>query len=322
MPRELLLLRHGKSDWDVDADDFNRPLKDRGKRGAQRVGVWLLQNRRVPDLIISSPAERALTTAEHCCNSMGIAAMDIEQDRRIYHAHPARLLEVLADCPSTAQRVMMVGHNPGFEQLLLHLADPAPEIPEDGKLMPTAALARLAMPEDWKNLRAGAARLIEMVRAADLPKQFPFPSPNGEELRDRPAYYYTQSSAIPYRKTDKDVEILIVRSRGDRHWVVPKGIVDPGLSPQASARKEAWEEAGVEGHVHDEAIGNYRYPKWGATCEVSVYPMAVSNELPQAEWEENHRGRRWVSAVQAAEMLNQTELAPMILALHKQLMEA
>lgn len=65
MPRELLLLRHGKSDWDTDTDDFNRPLKDRGKRGAQRVGVWLLRQGLLPDLVIASPAERALVTAEN-----------------------------------------------------------------------------------------------------------------------------------------------------------------------------------------------------------------------------------------------------------------
>ena len=54
MPRELLLLRHGKSDWKVDVDDYHRPLKNRGKRGAQRIGVWLSQHGLIPDLILSS----------------------------------------------------------------------------------------------------------------------------------------------------------------------------------------------------------------------------------------------------------------------------
>ena len=319
MPRELLLLRHGKSDWDVDADDFDRPLKDRGKRGAQRVGVWLLKHKLIPDLVISSPAERALVTAEKCCKAMGVTADNIEQDKRIYLAHVERLLEVLADCPSEAGRVMLVGHNPGFEQLLLHLANPAPEIPEDGKLMPTATVARLRMPDDWRALGQGAAQLIELVRASGLPKKFPFPSPNGEEQRDRPAYYYTQSSVIPYRVNENGVEILIVRSSQDKHWVVPKGIADPGLSLQESARKEAWEEAGVEGRVLEEPVGQYSYPKWGATCTVSVYPLQVSRELPQAEWEEHHRGRKWVSAQEAADMLRQTELGPMVLALEQNL---
>jgi phosphohistidine phosphatase len=319
MPRELLLLRHGKSDWDTDTDDFNRPLKDRGKRGAQRLGVWLLKHKLIPDLVIASPAERALTTAEKCCKAMGVAASQIEQDKRIYHADPDRLLEVLANCPPQAQRIMLVGHNPGFEDLLLHLAGPAVEIPEDGKLMPTATIAQLSMPDDWNGLAQGAAKLLQLVRGSSLPKKFPFPSPNGEEQRDRPAYYYTQSSVIPYRIADKGMEVLIVRSSQNKHWVVPKGIADPGLSLQESAGKEAWEEAGVQGRVHEQAIGSYSYPKWGAVCTVSVYPMEVSRELPQEEWEEHHRGREWVPAGKAAELLRQAELGPLVSALEKQL---
>jgi phosphohistidine phosphatase len=83
MTRELLLLRHGKSDWGAGLEDFYRPLKDRGKRGAQRVGVWLARQEWIPDLIISSPAERALVTAEKACKAMGIDASGIRQDKRI-----------------------------------------------------------------------------------------------------------------------------------------------------------------------------------------------------------------------------------------------
>ncbi|MES9976090.1 MAG: histidine phosphatase family protein, partial [Candidatus Thiodiazotropha sp.] len=64
MTRELMLLRHGKSDWSQQLEDFKRPLKDRGKRGAQRMGVWLLQQQLQPDYVISSPAERAIVTAQ------------------------------------------------------------------------------------------------------------------------------------------------------------------------------------------------------------------------------------------------------------------
>ncbi|HBJ28222.1 histidine phosphatase family protein, partial [Cobetia sp.] len=72
MRRELLLMRHGKSDWSVAADDFHRPLKERGKRGAQRMGAWLAQEALVPDAILSSPALRARATAEKCVKSMGL----------------------------------------------------------------------------------------------------------------------------------------------------------------------------------------------------------------------------------------------------------
>ncbi len=320
MPRELLLLRHGKSDWKVDVDDYHRPLKNRGKRGAQRIGVWLSQHGLIPDLILSSPAERALTTAQKCCKVMGIGSDKIQQDERIYQAGNNTLLKLLAECPPEAQRVLLVGHNPGLERLLNDLADEPPQIPADGKLMPTAALAHLTIPGDWSTLSSGQAKLLKVIRQDTLNKKFPFPTPGSEELRDRPAYYYTQSSVIPYRMTDGALEIVIVRSSNDNHWVVPKGIAEPGLTLQESAAKEAWEEAGVEGDVADEALGTYVYEKWGATATVTVYPMAVTRQIPKKEWEERHRGRLWTAPEDAAALLKQKELVPMIMALQKQLM--
>jgi phosphohistidine phosphatase len=214
---------------------------------------------------------------------------------------------------------MLVGHNPGLEQLLSFLVDEPVELPEDGKLMPTATLARLTVPDDWSDLKAGQAKLLQLIRASSLPEKFPFPSPDGKELRDRPAYYYTQSSVIPYRINNGQLEILIISSSKNKHWVVPKGIADPGHSLQDSARKEAWEEAGVEGDVAEDAVGTYSYHKWGATCHVTVYPMAVTRQLPEAKWEERHRGRKWVSPTGAATLLKQDELGPMVMALQNRL---
>ena len=98
MGRELLLLRHGKSERRVDGDDLQRPLKDRGKRGAQRMGVWLMQHDLLPDHVISSPAQRAVTTAEKCCKASGVAADHVRQDERLYRTAVDTLLDVLADC--------------------------------------------------------------------------------------------------------------------------------------------------------------------------------------------------------------------------------
>jgi phosphohistidine phosphatase len=84
------------------------------------------------------------------------------------------------------------------------------------------------------------------------------------------------------------------------------------LTPQESAAKEAWEEAGVEGTVSAEPLGLYRYAKWGATCTVEVFSMEVTGVLDEAVWEERHRGRSWVTPEQAAEGLKQRELAPMV----------
>ncbi len=314
-----MLLRHGKSDWSQQLNDFDRPLKDRGKRGAQRMGVWLQQQERVPDLVVSSPAERAIVTAQKAVKAMLGDAARIVQDRRVYAAQVEDLLAILAELPQETRRVMLVGHNPGLEYLVEYLADKPIPLPSDGKLLPTASLAILEMPDDWQQLKAGAGQLISITRSSGLPKKFPFPDHKGEELRDRPAYYYNQSSVIPYRIRDGKPEILVVMSSKRKHWVVPKGVSDPATSLQASAAKEAFEEAGVEGEVGDTALGSYEYEKWGATCTVQVYPMRVSHVIDEATWEESHRGREWLSPKQAMKRLKQAELKPMIEALAKQL---
>ena len=315
MTRELLILRHGKSDWGAGTDDFHRPLKDRGKRAAQRVGAWLRLQGLVPDHVISSPAERASVTAEKACKAMGMNAATIQREPAVYAASTGELLQVLAGCPDSARRVMLVGHNPGLEELLVYLARESIAYPADGKLLPTAALARLAMPDSWQGLHAGSGELISITRPGELPKKFPFPFPDGPERRDRPAYYYTQSSVIPYRLQDGRPEILVISSSQRKHWVVPKGIREPGLTPQASAAREAAEEAGIEGRVAEDALGSYHYEKWGATCTVEVFPMEVTRVIPEDEWEERHRGREWVTPEAAQERLRQDELKPLVAAL-------
>ncbi len=319
MNRELLILRHGKSDWTTGVEDYYRPLQDRGKRGAQRMAVWLQRQGLMPDHVIASPAERALVTAEKTCKAMGMSAKIIKQDKRVYAASLDDLLEVLRECPKKIKRVMLVGHNPGLEELLLYLAGSTDNLPEDAKLLPTATLARLMMPDSWKNLSYGCAGLESITRPDSLPEKFPFPSYDSDELRDRPSYYYTQSSVIPYRIKKGKPQILIISSSKKKHWVVPKGIKEPGLSPQESAAKEAEEEAGVEGKVGSKMIGSYIYDKWGATCTVEVFPMKVTKVIPKKYWDERHRGREWVSPKQAAKELKQQELVPMVLSLAKKL---
>lgn len=319
MMRELLLLRHGKAGWGEGIVDFHRPLKDRGKRDAQRVGVWLAQQSLLPDLVLSSPAERAVVTAQKCCKAMGIYAKHIQTDERIYLAKLDDLLAVLADIRVDARRVLLVGHNPGLEYTVNHLAQEPIECPKDGNLMPTATLARFELSSNWNELKKRYAKLLQLIRATDLPDKFPYPMPDSTEQRDRPAYYYTQSSVIPYRINNEKLEIMIIRSSQNKHWVIPKGIADPGRTLQESAAKEAWEEAGVEGDVQQQAVGTYNYKKWGATCTVTVFPMKVTHQFDENEWQERHRGRQWVTPQDAVKLLKQVELGPMIVEFEKQL---
>ncbi|MCK4841853.1 MAG: histidine phosphatase family protein [Methylococcales bacterium] len=149
--KELLLLRHGKSDWNSDSTDFYRSLKKRGKHNAHQIGEWLAEKNLVPDLIISSPAIRALTTAEIVGEAMGLAQDSIETDQSIYEASISDLRQILFDIPTSVQRLLLVGHNPGFEYLVHNLA---PNIPsaDNGNLMPTAALAYFQLDSQWSRL--------------------------------------------------------------------------------------------------------------------------------------------------------------------------
>lgn len=312
MARELLIFRHGKAVRRDGSNDFSRPITDRGKRGSQRMGVWLWQKDIRPDLIIASPAERAFVSAQKLCKAMGKDAAAITSDRRLYKAGLKSLLAVLAECPRTAQRVLLVGHNPAITDLLLYLLGSKLPAPDDGRLLPTATLARLLMPDDWKQLEFAGAQLKSMTRPDDLPRKFPYPAPHGSEKRDRPAYYYRQSSVVPYRVDGDGVQVMLIGSSKRNHWVVPKGIHEPGLSAQDSAAKEACEEAGVKGEVSGAMLGKYIYSKWGASCEVEVYAMRVNEILPDSEWEETHRGRQWVSAREAADLVKEPLLRPMI----------
>lgn len=312
MKYELIILRHGKSDWDNNETDFDRPITDRGKRGAQHIGVWLAQNKLNPDMVISSPAERARLTAQKMMKAMGETDHYIVYDKRIYEATLNDLLDVLSCISKDTKRVILVGHNPGLEQLLLYLCDKKIVLPDDGKLLATATLAHLSLSCQWREINKNTAKLVKIQRARDLPKKFPYPSFDGVEKRIRPAYYYNQSSVIPYRYKKGELEILLIKSSKKNHYVVPKGIKEPGLSPRESAEKEALEEAGIEGRVAIDPIGFYTYEKWQASCTVSVYPMEVTFMLDEKDWEEKHRGREWLKPEVAAEKLFQPALKPMI----------
>lgn len=169
MTRELLILRHAKSDWDTGVpSDFERPLAKRGRKDAPRVGEWLYREGLIPTVVVSSPAQRARETAIKVCKYLEVPKKAILWDREVYHADLPALLAVLARLPTEAGAVLLVGHNPGLEELLRHLAGADLDEPADGKLLPTATVARLEMPRDWSALQPGCGGLVSIVRPKQL----------------------------------------------------------------------------------------------------------------------------------------------------------
>lgn len=169
LPRDLLAMRHAKSDHDPAVRrDFDRPLNGRGRRDAPRVGRRLREDRLVPDLVIASPAARARETAERVAGALGLDPGAVLLEDRLYAAGLETLLRVLAEAPAESRRILLVAHNPGLEDLVLHLGGDGVEIPGDGKILPTAAVAVLSMPRDWGRLPPGAGVLRTLLRPRDI----------------------------------------------------------------------------------------------------------------------------------------------------------
>jgi phosphohistidine phosphatase len=160
--KTLYLLRHAKSSWkDTALQDFDRPLNGRGRGAAPLVGRFIRKRKLRVDLLLSSPAERARQTAALVKEAAGLSA-DLLYDERIYEADAARLLEVVSQAADSADALMLVGHNPGMEELLTFLTG-------EERHMPTAALACVALDaERWAKARTRAGRLEWLVRPKEL----------------------------------------------------------------------------------------------------------------------------------------------------------
>ena len=130
-------------------------------------------------------------------------------------------------------------------------------------------------------------------------------------MNEVPEHFYQQSAVLPFRLDLGRLEILLITSRRRKRWVLPKGVVELDLTPAESAAKEAMEEAGIEGVVAAKPIGEYSYEKWGGTCTVEVFPMAVQNTYDA--WPENYRERHWLDPAEAAARVREPALQAMIL---------
>ncbi|MEF8699295.1 MAG: histidine phosphatase family protein [Candidatus Accumulibacter sp. UW20] len=317
--KTLLVLRHGKSDWETGEEDFHRPLIDRGRLGSLKMGGWIKRQKLVPDAVLSSPAERARATTVAACKAMGLPLKTVRWDQRLYAAPVENLLAVLAECPPNARRVMLVGHNPGLEDLIDYLSEGELAIPDDGKLLPTSALAQLEVGEDWQHLGPGCAKLVALTRPGQVPAEVVEDAPAEIDYGPVPKYFFTQSAVLPYRYVDGRLEIMVIASRKGTRWVIPKGVKEPELSLRDSASKEAFEEGGIRGRLDDKPLGHYEYKKWNGVCKVAVFPMAVSESVAEDEWEESHRQRRWIDPEEARRLLDEPALRKLAEKLEKRL---
>lgn len=166
----LLLLRHAKSSWDDPGlADYDRPLAKRGKKAAPEIGAALAAKGLRPDLVLCSSAVRTRETLELVLSALGPPSPEVRYDEELYMASPAaviaRLRKHAAD-PAAPQDVMIVGHNPGFEELarLLVGSGGADDRARLAEKFPTCAVAVIAFDAgSWSAVEAGAGRLAHFL---------------------------------------------------------------------------------------------------------------------------------------------------------------
>ena len=167
----LTTLRHAKSSWDdASLDDFDRPLNDRGRKAARRLGKELKRRKVRFDHVLASPAARVRETVEELAKGYG-KLPDVSFDGHIYDASAETLLHLVRHIPEMVHAPLLVGHNPGMQQLVLALTR------EDGNGLrdrvsekyPTAALAmiELEVPR-WDETETKSGTIVELIVAKEL----------------------------------------------------------------------------------------------------------------------------------------------------------
>jgi phosphohistidine phosphatase len=168
--KTLTLLRHAKSSWDDTVErDFDRPVNGRGRRAASRIGRWLADEGHAFDHVVASPAVRVRQTIEGVEDGLGKPLQPL-WDTRIYLSSAATLMLLVQQFNDDKSDAMLIGHNPGCEDLLLMLVPPGGELRGEAELKyPTATVARIELDiEHWKDLDDNTGRLVAFVRPRDL----------------------------------------------------------------------------------------------------------------------------------------------------------
>jgi phosphohistidine phosphatase len=163
----LFLLRHAKSSWaDSGLSDRKRPLAPRGRRAARNLARYMQQEHIRPALVLCSSARRTRETVELLAPALGGVKVRVEDE--LYAASAAALLRRLRRVPARVPSVMVVGHNPGIQDLALALAARGDALASVQEKLPTGALASLAFRKTWAALGKGDAELVGLVAPRDL----------------------------------------------------------------------------------------------------------------------------------------------------------
>lgn len=170
--KRLSLLRHAKSDaGEADIPDFERPLNRKGERAARAIGRHLAERAQHFDLVIASPATRVTETLAQVADGLG-RKLAPRWDPRLYLASSAALLDIVRATDAAVEHLLLVGHNPGLEELIFDLVPPDGSSPLRGRVeekFPTAAFATMVSGVDgWAKFGESGVRLVSLVMPRDL----------------------------------------------------------------------------------------------------------------------------------------------------------
>lgn len=163
--RRLMLLRHTKSDWTDGAEDRERPLGPRGRQAAPLMGAYLAHHGLVPDRVLVSPARRTRETWDLAAAAFG-TELPVAIDERIYMASTGRLFDIVREQPADAHVLLVVGHNPGLQDLALELVATGEGDARErlGEKFPTGGLAVIDFAiDDWRDVHPLGGRLDRFV---------------------------------------------------------------------------------------------------------------------------------------------------------------
>jgi len=170
----LLLLRHAKSDWSTDADDHDRPLSARGRKAAPEMGHYMRAEGYVPAVVLCSTATRTRETLDLLLSAWKDEP-SVNYDRALYLAEWPQLVVAVKKAPASASPLLLIGHNPGLEQMAVGLCRAPDGAAERDRLkrlaskFPTAALAVLDFEiTSWGDLHPGSGELVAFTRPKDV----------------------------------------------------------------------------------------------------------------------------------------------------------
>jgi phosphohistidine phosphatase len=170
--KKVTLFRHAKSGEkdNPNIEDFDRPLAPRGLKAAPKMGEAMREAKLTPDLILCSPSVRTRQTLELAAPKAWDSHPDVRFEKRLYEASPATLLRALKELPGNAAHVMIVGHNPGLQELAAKLSPPGSEARHQfSEKLPTAAVVSFSFGVGtWKDLKAGTGQLQLSISPATL----------------------------------------------------------------------------------------------------------------------------------------------------------